>query len=409
MRVESRWPPRVVVAVVVTSALAGGVWLADGLGAETAFIRLSAVMFATLGLLATRQPEGRSMGWLLLAVGTSQALMDAAWGYAELGRAGAVWAYWFGQWIGLAPPVLLLILLPLLFPDGRVPSERWRFVLPTSLGVLGLGMLVMMVVPDSYTTNAGVVIGPNPLGLVALEQVLVGTFLLLALGALALSLLAFVTFVERFRAAVSVERLQLRWLLFGLTIALAFVLLTVVAAVAATLTDGVVDLPEVVVDVLGGMVFLVLPASIGIAILRYRLYEIDRVISRTVAYALVTAMLVAVYTTMVLAAQGVLGDRLGSSDLVIAASTLTVAVLFHPLRGRVQGRVDRRFNRRRYVASGTVDAFTSRLRDAIELPALSGDLRRVLADTVGPRSTAIWIAPVPQDEESTSRSRGHRS
>jgi hypothetical protein len=84
-------------------------------------------------------------------------------------------------------------------------------------------------------------------------------------------------------------------------------------------------------------------------------------------------------------------------------------VLFHPLRGRVQGRVDRRFNRRRYVASGTVDAFTSRLRDAIELPALSGDLRRVLADTVGPRSTAIWIAPVPQDEESTSRSRGHRS
>jgi hypothetical protein len=409
MRVESRWPPRVVVAVVVTSALAGSVWLADGLGAETAFIRLSAVMFATLGLLATRQPEGRSMGWLLLAVGTSQALMDAAWGYAELGRAGAVWAYWFGQWIGLAPPVLLLILLPLLFPDGRVPSERWRFVLPTSLGVLGLGMLVMMVVPDSYTTNAGVVIGPNPLGLVALEQVLVGTFLLLALGALALSLLAFVTFVERFRAAVSVERLQLRWLLFGLTIALAFVLLTVVAAVAATLTDGVVDLPEVVVDVLGGMVFLVLPASIGIAILRYRLYEIDRVISRTVAYALVTAMLVAVYTTMVLAAQGVLGDRLGSSDLVIAASTLTVAVLFHPLRGRVQGRVDRRFNRRRYVASGTVDAFTSRLRDAIELPALSGDLRRVLADTVGPRSTAIWIAPVPQDEESTSRSRGHRS
>jgi hypothetical protein len=409
MRVEGRWLPRVVVAAVVTSALAGSLWLPDALGVETAFIRLSAVMFATLGLLATRQAEGRVMGWLLLAIGMSQALMDAAWGYAELGGAGAVWAYWFGQWVGLAPPVLLLVLLPLLFPTGNPPSQRWRFVLPTTLVVLGLGMLVMMVLPDSYSTAAGVVIGSNPLGIVALEPVLVGAFICLALGALALSLLAFVAFVERFRTAVSVEKLQLRWLLFGLVVALAFVLLTIVVSVTATFTDGLVDLPEVVIDALGGMVFVVLPATIGVAILRYRLYDIDRVISRTVAYALVTAMLLAVYTTMVLAAQGILGDRIGSSDLVVAASTLSVAVLFHPLRRRVQDHVDRRFNRGRYVAARTVDAFTNRLRDAIELPVLSGDLRHVLADTLGPRSTAIWIAPAPHDEASTSRSRGHSS
>lgn len=380
------------VFAVVVVALATATFLLPVPDArETPFVRVSALMFGALGLLATRREEGRTIGWLMLVIGSAHAVFDLSAAYAETLRPGAAWAYLAGEVFSLVDPVVQLILLPLLFPTGRVASPRLRWVVPTALVLLGLAVLDTLLLADVYETQTGVVIGPNPLGVEAATAALELAFLPIVLAALGLAVTAFVAFVKRFRRSTGIERLQLRWLVFGLAVAFVFIASLILLGMASNLTDGYLDLPESVVDVLGGMVFLVLPASIGVAVLRYRLYAIDRVISRTVAYALVTALLLALYLSMVVGAQTLLGGRVGDSDLVVAISTLTVAALFRPLRRRVQRVVDRRFNRARYDTANTLEAFAGRLRGAVDLAALTNDLDEVVRATFQPRSASVWV------------------
>jgi hypothetical protein len=192
--------------------------------------------------------------------------------------------------------------------------------------------------------------------------------------------------VIRFRAAAGVERQQLRWL----TAALAFVVVAVLSGfivaqlVPATAQTGLIWLGAIVA-------FPCVPIAIGIAVLRYRLYEIDRIVSRTISYAVLTALLVGVFAGAILLFQTVLAPLTGNNTLAVAASTLLVAALFQPVRGRVQRVVDRRFNRARYDAERTVAAFSERLRDEVDLRSLRSEVLDVVDRSLQPSLTGIWL------------------
>jgi hypothetical protein len=282
----------------------------------------------------------------------------------------------FLVWVSLAGFVLLLT------PTGSLPSPRWRWWARVAAAGPVLELLSAAVDPDPlYPEHPEV---GNPLAFSALRpvQIAVG----IAGGAIILVslLVAAVSLVLRYRRARGVERLQLRWLAFagGLGAGLLLVL-AVVAGLAGR--DGVV------LAALGAMVAL-LPLATGAAILRYRLYDLDRIISRTVAYGLLTVLLGLGYAAVVLG----LGRLVGrDSSLVVAAATLAVAALFQPLRRRVQAVVDRRFNRRRYDAARTIAAFSAHLRDEVDLDTLRGELLSTIEQTMQPTGASLWLRPQP--------------
>ena len=288
-------------------------------------------------------------------------------------------------WVGalaFAPIVwVLLILLLLYFPTGRLLSPRWRLVawaggLFTALAAIGNGLR-----PD-IAEIAGIGAVRNPFAiptatpLLDLLLNLALPFLIVGIGG------AVAAIVVRFRRARGVERAQLKWFTY-----------------AASLTP----LPFIAHDLapaLAGLLFAVIlplvPVSIGIAILRYRLYDIDRVINRTLVYGLLTVLLGAVYVVGVFGLGQLFNPVTGESALAVAASTLAVAALFQPARRRVQAVVDRRFNRRRSDAARTVEAFSLRLRDHVELDTLSAELLMVVDQTMQPTAVSLWLSPTNQ-------------
>ena len=277
------------------------------------------------------------------------------------------------------PAVALFPLVIPLFPDGRLPSRRWRLVTGAYL-LLVTGVLAAVLTQtiaavashdirlDSYGDVASS--GPQTAaGQVALVLVVA------AIGLIVLSFLA--RQVLSWRAASGERRQQLKWLACGGAI-------TVAAFVLAALLGS---------DVIGQLVVLglvALPVSIGVGILKYRLYDIDRIISRTLAYALVTGMLVGLYAGLVLLATEVLGVH---SSVAVAASTLVAAALFNPLRLRVQHAVDRRFNRARYDAEQTVAAFAARVKDAVDAASVRDDLAAVVDRALEPAHVSVWFSP----------------
>jgi hypothetical protein len=313
----------------------------------------------------------------------------SAYGVADYRlRHGGLPAGWLAVLLqpGWAPAIALFGLTVLLFPDGRLPGRRWRWLLASYLVVAGLWIAGTIVI------SAGAIIQHNihldstgdlqalnhPAGSSAwwgaVQTVffpVLGACLLASVAGQALS----------YRRSSGERRLQLKWLLGG----------SAIAAAGSLIGVPLSDSPDRVLQVVGslGIVAVVaLPVSMGVAILKYRLYDIDRIISRTLAYALVTGLLVGVYAGLVLLATEVLRF---SSSVAVAASTLAAAALFYPLRARVQRAVDRRFNRARYDADAAVAAFAGRLQDAVDLDKIREDLLTVVRGALHPDQLWVYV------------------
>ena len=350
--------------------------------------------FPTVGaLVASRRPRN-PIGWLLMAIAALFVLALGLGNYGEYGLLvepgslpGAVYAAWVGGWIW--PVVLGLLGLPiLLFPDGRPPSPRWGWAGKALVGFIIMWVLAAGLVPGPMT-NAGFESVDNPFGVADS----LGGLLLIAAGIAGFGILISVlacamSMIVRFRRSRGIEREQVKWLAYAASLIAVLGLIEIV--VEATNPSEI--LTRISQLALAASISAV-PIAVGIAILRYRLYDIDRLISRTITYAIVTGLLAAGYVGLVLLLQLALPVSKESS-IVVAASTLAAAALFGPLRDRVQALVDRRFNRRRYDAQRTLDGFGVRMRSETNLDILSSDLVAVVTDTMQPTYVSLWLRRV---------------
>jgi hypothetical protein len=340
-------------------------------------------VIAAVGLVVAWHQPGNPIGWLLLAAPASLTVTFASDGYDAAYRAGqhalpvlGPAALVFAQLFFL--PFIAFPLIIWLFPDGRLPPGRWRWVFWVSLALTVPGLLSVLgttiaaeaghhvhVLADGQLTQ--VENPPSP--------VLGGLTLLFFLGLLAGWLGALAWQIASWRRSSGERRQQLKWLMSGAAVCGIF-------AIASFGSSA--SLWEVLI-----VGIIALPVSIGIGILKYRLYDIDRIISRTLAYALVTGLLIGVYAGLVLLATQVLRF---SSPEAVAASTLAAAALFNPVRRRVQHAVDRRFNRARYDADAAVDAFAARLTGAVALAEVRADLVAVASRALEPAHLTVWLA-----------------
>ena len=349
---------------------------------------LAFTAFMAVGAVIVAHRPGNALGWIFAAIGLLSAVGVLAMEYAEYAYLtnpgslpGAAVAAWFSWWW---LPILGLIFMftPLLFPTGRLPSPRWRPV--AVVGGLAIAAVTLLgaVRPTLKLQNEEVYL-PNPVGLAGAPDPENGTLGAVLLGVLAACMAAsVVSVVLRFRRSEGVERQQLKWFTSA-----AALMLVVQLATMTVLPDGVAG------DLLFGLSIALVPIAAGVAILRYRLYDIDRLINRTLVYAALTAVLGAVYAGLVLAL-GLLGGVGGElPSWAVAVATLAVAALFQPARRRVQAAVDRRFNRRRYDAARTVEAFSARLRDQVDLDTLAAELLAGVEQTVEPTTVSLWLRP----------------
>jgi hypothetical protein len=350
--------------------------------AAYAAVVLATVSSAAVGaVLASRRPR-HPVGWLLLGVGLAVALSVLVEWYAKYGLLvrpgslpGARYLVGFAVlgftvvWLSCAGFVLLLT------PTGTLPSTRWRWWARLAAAAPVIAVAASAVQPDPLAPDWD----GNPLAVPALYRLLVVPGIAAILVVLVSVLVGAGSLVGRFRRARGVERLQLRWLALAAGLAAGLLLVALVA--------GYLSMDPVVLACMCLCVAL-LPLATGAAILRYRLYDLDRIVSRTVAYGLLTVLLGLGYAAVVLGLGRLLGQ---DSSLVVAAATLAVAALFQPLRRRVQAAVDRRFNRRRHDAGRVIEAFGARLRDQVDLDALHGELLAVVDQTMQPTRASLWL------------------
>jgi hypothetical protein len=346
---------------------------------------LAAFTASTVGVVLARRRPRHPVGWLLLGVGLCMAMGGVLAGYlpyTAVVRPGALPAA--GPLARVYTPATNLALaglgfVLLLTPTGSAPSPGWRrfgVASATAMAVLAAAGAVAPGSLDAAALSAQGPVGPSAFGglLRIANQLGLATAILIVLGGAA-------SLVTRFRHARGVEHQQLRWLALAAALTGAAMLVTGVLVVAGALAAA--GWVSVI-----GTVFL--PLATGAAILRYRLYDLDRIISRTVAYGLLTVLLGLGYAAVVLG----LGRLLGrDSSLVVAAATLAVAAVFQPLRRRIQAAVDRRFNRRRHDAGRVIEAFGARLRDQVDLDALHGELLAVVDQTMQPTTAWLWQRP----------------
>jgi MFS family permease len=393
-------PTAVLVSVpVVARARAVDPSWNGGLVGDTAFV-LVLLSFPLAGLLVLRRQPRNRVAWLLEGIGLIWGLgvitdVYSAYGLlvapGVLPGASVVAGATAGSWaLGIGVMGTFLILL---FPDGRLPSPRWRPV----AWVAGVSMVMVTVIiaflPGKLAESAVPTLD-NPLGSERAEPVL-SVLLVVFLPLIPLSILACaVALVLRFRRSTGVERLQLKWLASaGVVVAVLYV-----TTMATTLAiDAPFQDPNgqwvLALQTLSILSFVLLPTAIAIAVLRHRLYGIDTVINRTLVYGALTVTLAAVYIGSVLLLQLLLSSFTSQSDLAIAASTLTVAALFGPVRTRIQSAVDRRFYRSRYDAARTLEGFTTRLRHEVDLDAVSSDLCSAAEQTLQPTHVTLWLRP----------------
>jgi hypothetical protein len=370
------------IAPVLVVALEASYYARAGAQEVDVFFSLTFVTYGAVGaLIASRRPRN-PVGWLFCAVGLFFSLAEALHAYSrdpsEL--PGYVAAAWVNAWIS-EPAAVIVVLLVLLFPTGRFLSPRWRSGAIAAVAASVVWAAALAFDPGPLRQTEGI---ENPLGVAGTDAVLepiagAGPVVLVAGIFLAIAG-AFV----RFRRAHARERQQLKWLALAAGYLVA-VLFAIVALLLAVDTDrGAWDVITALLICSG---IAALPAAAAIAILRDRLYDIDVVINRTLVYGTLTATLGGAYLGLVL----LIGLTVGESDIAVAASTLAVAALFRPARARIQAAVDRRFFRRRYDAARTLAGFGARLRDQVELDALSGELRGVVRETVQPAHVSLWL------------------
>lgn len=382
--------------VSILLAIAGAILQANS--AANPFIRaevvtisvdllLTSVGLAALGsLVAARQPHN-ALGWLFCSIALINGLSwTAGWyaGYAISTVPGGLpipyFAAWLSTWVWFLLFSLPATFLFLLFPDGRLPSLRWRHLSRVLAVTIAIECLLLMFSPwDTFDIPLANPIGIESLGAVGESLFNLGLVVLLVGMVACLASLVF-----RFRAADHAQRAQLKTVGFG----------AVVVAVAMV-SDFVLPAPwDAFIIVIGTAVFI---ASFMMAILRYRLYDIDRIISRTLAYSLAVLLLGLAYVGVVLTIQAVLPID-DNSPLVVAMSTLAVVALFRPVLARVREIVDRRFYRRSYDARLTLDAFSARLRSEVDIADLKEDLLSVVTETVHPVHVSVWFRPAEEQQ-----------
>jgi hypothetical protein len=335
------------------------------------------VPFSLVGtLICVRRPWNR-IGWLMVVAGLSFTGVQFGGWYATHGGSAPArpLVAWITVWIWV-PAVVALMFLLLLYPTGRLISWRWRLVAwaVAAWGVLGVAAMALN--PELAGAEVW-----NPIGLPEVAREFIAKAIRVGLGSLfVLLLLSLSSLVMRFYRARGVQRQQLKWLVYAASLAL--------------LANFFFPLSWWTYGLLPRLSVWAIPVAIGVAVLRYRLYDIDRLINRTLVYGLLTALLGGVYAGVVLA----LGQLFGGisaqpPSLVVAGATLAVAALFRPGRRRIQQAVDRHFNRRRYDAVKTIEAFSARLRDEIDLDTLAGELLAVVDQTVEPTTVSLWLRP----------------
>jgi hypothetical protein len=377
--------------LLLAAALVGLAFLARKPGYPLQPLMIAMPSAAVGVLVARRQPRNPN-GWLLLGIAVAILLSTGAGVYSllvyRLGRdlpLGPLGLVLYQLW---SPALALFLLVILLFPDGRLPSPRWRsavwvycLLCGTYLALL-LGVAVdaisghQITVDDAY---GGLTVVDYPAGRFAVTQDVI-LLLILAFG---------LCFAGRqlltFRNSSGDRRQQLKWLMFGSAICIASAGLSIPGQTAPS------GFWAALYNVLS-LGFIALPASIGVGILRYRLYEIDRLISRTLAYAIVTGLVIGVYAALVTMAHSVVSYK---SPLAVAGATLAAVAVFNPLRRRVQRIVDRRFNRSGYDAEGTIAAFAARMQDAADLEEVRSDLVAVAYRALEPECISLWVRDDP--------------
>jgi len=330
------------------------------------------------GLVASRRPAN-PVGWFFLGIGGCMAITVVAAEYATYGLAGAQAMAWLQSWLWVPGVMLLFCFLPLYFPDGRLVSRRWRWVVRLAIFSCVTGAALFALSPGEIP-YMGV---DNPLGIEALrpvsdflEPVYLALYFLLWFASAA-------SLVARFRRSGSMERQQIKWLAFAASAVPVWFLTNAPIEAAVPNLFQVVD----------ALIFSALiPVAAGVAILRYRLYDIDVVINRTLVYGTLTATLVALYFGGIVVLQYIFRTLSGGeSQLAIVTSTLAIAALFNPLRRGIRGFVDRRFYRRKYDAAKTLEAFGSRLRDETDLRRLGDDMVGVVQETLQPAHVGLWL------------------
>ena len=348
------------------------------------------VIDVTVGaIVASRRPEN-PVGWLLClsGVGVSTSTFTSLYAvYALLARPGSLPAgeasAWIAAWI-LPIIIGLQISYLLLFPTGRLPSRRWRWLAWLTGTFVLVGLIVSAFSSGAYLGALGPI--RNPLGIEGFTNVYKALFYTMA--PLLYAATAYSVFM-RLRRAVGVECQQLKWFAYAVAIYAVGTILNVTAVAI-----GAPQWFEWSANAIFTAAGTTIPIAIGIAILRHRLYEVDRIINRTLVYGLLTAMLVLVYFGSVASLQYALRTLAGeTSQLAIVASTLAIAALFNPLRRRIQDAVDRRFYRKKYDARKTLEEFGAKLRDETDLEALGDDLVAVTRATVQPEHASLWLRP----------------
>jgi hypothetical protein len=362
--------------------------VANGHFEQDSSLLLAFAAFMAVGAVIVAHRPGNAVGWIFSAIGLLASTGVLATEYAAYayrtrpgGLPGAVLAAWYTSWWWYPTLVLVLVFTLLVFPTGRLLSARWR---PVAL-VAGAGTVAIITLSALQPTlqDEDHPVG-NPIGLAgvpdpeegALGAVLFG-LLLACCGAAALSV------VLRFRRSGGVERQQLKWFTYAATLMVLFLLLS----------DYLLPDNGLVAALYGPVVALV-PVAAGVAILRFRLYDVDRLINRTLVYGALTALLGSLYAAAVLVGGQLFGGVGGDPpSWAVAGATLAVAALFRPARRRTQAVVDRRFNRRRYDAATTVQAFSARLREQVDLDTLSAELLAVVNQTMQPTQVWLWLRP----------------
>jgi hypothetical protein len=377
-------------------------------GVNAAWGLLLLAILATMGALIVARRPGNRIGWSFVAAGLGLALQAFATQYAiyalltEPGALpGATWLAWISSWLTIPAIFSAFAALLLLFPTGRLLSPRWRPVAWMMVGwIAGVAVGNFTYSPDPYLdVEAPVRLNEAAGQFMNIIGGLAWLLATLAIPAAAASL------VVRFRRSRGQERQQLKWLAY----AAAMLGLGVLGRELVAILDqlGWIRPPSTrpVGAVLGGVAILgvtALPVTAGLAILKYRLYEIDRIINRTLVYGLLTALLAAIYAGLVLSI-GQLSGGIGTEPPsgAVAGATLAVAALFQPARRRIQQAVDRRFNRRKYNAAQTIQVFSTRLREQVDLDTLSSELLAVVDQTMEPTQVSFWLRPSPHDTPDT--------
>ncbi|MGI8541655.1 MAG: hypothetical protein ACR2N0_18080 [Rubrobacteraceae bacterium] len=402
MRMAAPWGVLALSAAMASSAVALGF---SGDADEIVVFSSIAVLgmvFGVAGALIVSRSSGNLIGWIfcsLALVFEASILGEAYVGYdGDASRPGSEWIAWANQSLGNALAPTLIILCFLLFPTGRLPSPRWRVVVWTVAAVALVHVVSVALAPgvleDSGLENPAGVEGAPYLGTVADASILVLVAPLMLLSALSL--------FARLRRSSGAERQQLKWFAYAAALLATYL---VAGNSAEILIGGSVEgeVADLVFFLIFAAVLSGIPVAMGVAILRYRLYDIDLIINRTLVYGLLTASLALVYFGGVVGLQRLFSPLVGEGNqLAVVASTLAIAALFGPFRRRIQNFIDRRFYRKKYDAKKTLDDFSARLRSETNLETLGGDLVSVAHETVRPTHASLWLRPSDGEEKGGS-------